>query len=99
MARSELHEQDHALVVLPVLSHSEAISNLRQLFQLGVDLRRANANTGRLEHRVGATIESHAASIAMDKNVIAVPPDMRKHSEVGVAVFCPRRIVPEVDWH
>ena len=49
---AEAHEQYDPLVVVPVLPDDQALQDLIELFHLAVDLRRPDAHTTGIEHRV-----------------------------------------------
>ena len=44
-------------------------------------------HAGRLQHCVGTAIEGGAARVAMDQNIVAMPPDIRIHIKVGLMIF------------
>jgi len=95
----EFHEQDDALIPFPVLSDGQAVGDLFHLLHLVVKLGGADANTGGLEHGVGAAIEGEAAGLAVVYHIVSMTPYIGVHREVGILVLGIAGIVPEVKGH
>src|SRR5688572_15473023 len=51
------HEQHDAYVALPVLTYREAFHDLVEALDLPVDLRSADANPARVQHRIGPAVD------------------------------------------
>ena len=91
-ALAQLHEQHDAHVAPspPVLADHEALDHLVELLDLPVDLRGADAHAARIQRRVRAAVDDHAA-VRGDLGVVAVAPDAGEALEVGRAVASRRR--------
>ena len=95
----QLHEQHDAHIALsqswPI---DDALEHLRQLLDLAVDLRRADAHAAGIEHRVRAAIDDDAAMLGQ-LDIVAMAPDVGEALEIGGAVFLAVGVVPESDRH
>src|SRR4051812_46095944 len=87
-----------ARVRLLILPDDQTLDDLRQLFDLAIDLRGADANAARIERRVAASID-HETIMLGQLRPVAVSPRVRILLEVGGAVLRPVRIVPERNRH
>ena len=96
IARRKLDEQDHALVVLVVLPDCQAVCHLGQFLHLSIDLGCPDSHPGWFQHRVRAAVEGNTAGVAVDQDIVAMPPDTRVHIKVRLIIFAPIRIIPEI---
>src|SRR5262249_174631 len=97
-AGCQLDEQHDALVALPRLTNGDAFENLRQLLDLAIDLRGADADAAGLPRRVRSPEDDRAAVIG-EAHPVAVAPHARKSLEVRRVILPPVRIIPEADGH
>ena len=97
-SRLHLDEEDDADVVLPVLSHHDAVDNSVDRVHLTVDFRRTDADAAGVECGVGTAVHDDAAPLG-DEDVIAVTPDVRIDLEIGGPIFFVPWIIPEIDGH
>src|SRR5215470_15980297 len=66
-------EQDHAHVVLPVLTDHDALLHFLQLLDLAIDFRRADAYAARVEGGIGTPMNNDAAVFGPFREVAMVP--------------------------
>jgi hypothetical protein len=76
-ALNERHEQHDAHIVLPVLADADRLDHFGNLLDLRIDFRRADAHAGRIERRIGAAIDDHAA-VLRPFGEIAMRPDSKR---------------------
>ena len=97
-ARRQAHEQHDAHIIVPVLADADRLDDLRQLLDLVVDLGGADPYAARIERRIGAAVDDHAA-MPGPFGEIAMAPDIVEALEIGGVVLLAVRIVPEADRH
>src|SRR6056297_3499417 len=97
-AVSQANKQDHAYVTVVVLADADRLDHLIELFDLAVDFGRTDAHAARIERRVRAAVDDHAAPFGQ-AGEIAVAPDPRMGLEVGRAVARAVVVVPEGNRH
>src|SRR5699024_2917929 len=56
LAFGQYHEQHDAYVALPLLADDNGLADFVQGFHLAIDFSGTDANTARVEHRIGATV-------------------------------------------
>ena len=91
-------EQDHPHVIVPVLSDDKGFLDLVECLYLAIDLGGADAHAARVQCGVGPSVDDHPAALGQGRPV-TMPPDALEMLEIGSAVFCVARIVPEHDRH
>ncbi len=69
----------------PVLADHQRFEHFRQLFDLAVDLRRADAHPARVQRRVGTAVDDHAVMCG-ELREVAVAPDVGETLEIGGTV-------------
>ena len=97
-AIAQAHEQDHPLIALPVLADADAFQHFRQLFDLAIDFRSADAHAAGIEGGVGAPVDDHAI-VCGQHRVVAVAPHARLALEICGAIFAAVGIIPERNRH
>ena len=70
-------EQHDALVAFPLLPHRQALEHFRQLLDLAVDLRGADAHAAGIERGIRPAVDDEAA-VLRPPNPVAVAPDARE---------------------
>ena len=89
-------EQNHAHVVVPVLTDDNALDDLVELLDVAIYLSGADAHATGVQRGVGATVNDDAVVFG-ERDIIAVMPDVVEARKVGVVVLLPSRVGPEVD--
>src|SRR3712207_8017334 len=84
--RSLLHAED------------DAVADLRDRLDRGVDVRRPHADAAAVQGGVRAAGDDAGAALG-DLHPVAVPPDAGPRLEVGLAVPGPVGVVPEAQRH
>jgi hypothetical protein len=83
-------------------SHSWPMTRLSfdfvDLFDLAIDLGRADAHAARVQCRVRAAVDNDAVMLG-ELDIIAVAPDVGEPLEIGGAILLVVAIVPEADGH
>jgi hypothetical protein len=101
-AGAKPHEQHYAHIpgraAIDLLSHRNALENLRHLIDLPVDLGGPNADASRVERGIAPPVND-VATVASDLRPIAMPPHVREILEVRGAIFLTIGIVPERHRH
>ena len=92
------HEQNYPHIALKHLTDCNGFQNLRNLFNLRVNLGGANANAAGVQRRVGPAMDNEP-TMSRPFGKIAMLPNARKALEIGGAVFGAILIVPKPDWH
>ena len=97
-AFAQAHEKHHADVAFPILADGDAFNNLVQFFNLPINFRRADAHAARIERRVRAAMDNHAAARGPG-HMVAVTPDIVEPFEIGAPIPGAIRVVPESERH
>jgi hypothetical protein len=97
-AGAQHDEEDDTGVVLPFLANDEALLDFVELFDLAVDLGRADAHAAGVQGRVRAAADNDAVMLG-ELDIIAVAPDVGELLEIGGAILLVVGIVPEADGH
>src|SRR5262245_55420181 len=101
-ALAQTDEQDNAHIpfvcIHDLLADHEAFNDLGKLLHLPVDLRRPDSDSTRIERRVAAASDDHAAMFRK-LGPVTVAPYAGIMVEVGRAILRPVSIIPERDWH
>ena len=101
-AVAQADEQHHTYVAhlarRPILADDDALDDLVELFDLAVNLGRADAHTGGIERGIRASVDNHAV-VRGELDPVAVAPDAGKALEVRGAILRFPVIVPEPERH
>src|SRR5439155_26058011 len=97
----QLQNWHDTLITTPRLADNHAAGDFGELLEDPVDLSRTDAHPAGLQYGVRAAEKCNAAGLAMDADIIAMPPYVFAGigGEVGRAVFATVRVVPEVQGH
>src|SRR5207245_8628005 len=97
-ALTHLHKWHDPLIAAPRLADNHAVGDFGELLEDPVDLGRPDAHPAGLQHGVRAAEKCNAAGLAMDADIIAMPPHVFAgiEGEVGVSILAAARVVPEV---
>src|SRR5438552_4904425 len=101
-AVAQADEQHHTYVAhlarRPILADDDALDDLVELFDLAVNLGRADAHTAGIERGIRASVDNHAV-VRGELDPVAVAPDAGKALEVRGAILRAVVIVPEAERH
>ena len=92
------HEQHHPDIILPALTYTNALLNLRQALDLAIDFRGADPHTTGIEYRVRAPLDDQP-TLSSEHCPVTMGPDTRKARKVGITISTAFGIIPEAHGH
>src|SRR4030042_4049055 len=98
MSLSQLYEQNHPHIVIPVLTDHNTVLNFFKLLHLTINFGRSDSYASGVQGGIGSAINNNTPFFIND-DVISMTPDIGINIEISALIFTTVRIIPEINRH